>query len=129
MGVFERQAQVEKPDSTLARRNRIRHSQEEPEHFGPDEVPRPDGMYRVSKSQRSSNSTASSGSNPALFQEMLQMQIELDRKAKMDVLERESLARVNLYESQKVAESFSIWLIHLWLGFIFARSFNDRNKF
>ena len=96
------------PDSTLARRNRIRHSQEEPEHFGPDEVPRPDGMYRVSKSQRSSNSTASSGSNPALFQEMLQMQIELDRKAKMDVLERESLARVNLYESQKVAEEMRV---------------------
>ena len=66
-------------------------------------MPRPDGMYRVSKSQRSSNSTASSGSNPALFQEMLQMQIELDRKAKMDVLERESLARGRLYESQKSA--------------------------
>ena len=96
------------PDSTLARRNRLRHSQEEPEHFGPDDLPRPDGMYRVNKSQRSSNSTASSGSNPALFQEMLQMQIELDRKAKMDVLERESLARVNLYESQKIAEEMRV---------------------
>ena len=96
------------PDSTLARRNRLRPTHAEPEHFGPDDLPRPDGMYRVAKSQRSSNSTASSGSNPALFQEMLQQQYELDRKAKMDVLERESLARVTLYESQKIAEEMRV---------------------
>ena len=97
------------PDSTLARRNRLRPSpQQEPEHFGPDDLPRPDGMYRVSKSQRSSNSTASSGSNPALFQEMLQQQYELDRKAKMDVLERESQARVSMYESQRMAEEMRV---------------------
>lgn len=96
------------PESTLARRNRLRVTEEEPEHFGPDALPRPDGMHRISKSQRSSNSTASSGSNPTMFQEMMQQQIELDRKAKMDVIERESLARVTLYESQKISEEMRV---------------------
>ncbi|GKD59800.1 hypothetical protein Tco_1297309 [Tanacetum coccineum] len=70
------------PDSTNARRNRLRVTEEDPEHFGPDALPRPDGMYRIQKSQRSSNSTASSGSNPGMFQEMLQQQYELERKMK-----------------------------------------------
>ncbi|GJX49341.1 serine carboxypeptidase-like protein 25 [Tanacetum coccineum] len=80
------------PDSTNARRNRLRVTEEDPEHFGPDALPRPDGMYRIQKSQRSSNSTASSGSNPGMFQEMLQQQYELERKMFLSgSLERESI--------------------------------------
>ncbi|GJU17382.1 hypothetical protein Tco_1145348 [Tanacetum coccineum] len=73
------------PDSTNARRNRLRVTEEDPEHFGPDALPRPDGMYRIQKSQRSSNSTASSGSNPGMFQEMLQQQYELERKMEAQI--------------------------------------------
>ncbi|GKB94202.1 hypothetical protein Tco_0980339 [Tanacetum coccineum] len=65
-------------------------------------------MYRIQKSQRSSNSTASSGSNPGMFQEMLKQQYELERKMKQDVLERESRARVDLLESQKIAEDMRV---------------------
>ncbi|GKA44108.1 hypothetical protein Tco_0736832, partial [Tanacetum coccineum] len=75
------------PESTLARRNRLRVTDEEPEHFEEDVLPRPPWAQRIAKSQRSSNSTASSGSNPAMFQEMMQQQYELDRKAKMKVIE------------------------------------------
>nr|GEU70918.1 hypothetical protein [Tanacetum cinerariifolium] len=52
------------PESTNARRYRFRVTDEEPGHFGDDTLPRPPGLQRISKSQRSgSNSTASSGSN------------------------------------------------------------------
>ncbi|GJS55571.1 hypothetical protein Tco_0628933 [Tanacetum coccineum] len=78
------------PESTLARRNRFRVTDEEPEHFGENALPQPPGEQRIAKSQRSSNSTASFGSNPAMFQEMMQLQYELDRKAKMEVIEREA---------------------------------------
>ncbi|GJT06365.1 hypothetical protein Tco_0840827 [Tanacetum coccineum] len=86
-------------ESTLARRNRFRVTDEELKHFGEDALPRPPGAQRIAKSQRSSNSTASSGSNPAMFQEMMQQQYELDRKAKMEVIERETNSRINLYNS------------------------------
>ncbi|GKD72354.1 hypothetical protein Tco_1330636 [Tanacetum coccineum] len=91
----------------MARRNRLRVTEEEPEHFAEDVLPRPPGAQRIAKSQRSSNSTASSGSNPAMFQEMMQ-QYELDRKAKMEVIEREANARVNLYNSQKITEDLRV---------------------
>ncbi|GKE23033.1 hypothetical protein Tco_1434545 [Tanacetum coccineum] len=55
------------PEWTLARRNRLQVTDEEPEHFGEDALPQPPGAQRTAKSQRSSNSTASSGSNPAMF--------------------------------------------------------------
>nr|GEU51256.1 hypothetical protein [Tanacetum cinerariifolium] len=87
------QAQVENPESTLASRNRLRVTNEEPEHFGEDALPRPPGVQRIAKSQLSSNSTAIFGSNPAMFQEMMQQQYELDRRAKMEVIEREANAR------------------------------------
>ncbi|GJS71675.1 hypothetical protein Tco_0704516 [Tanacetum coccineum] len=103
-GSKSRQAQVENPESTLARRNRLRVTDEEPELFGEDALPRPPGAQRIAKSQRSSNSTASSGSNPTMFQEMMQQQYELDRKANMEVIEREANMRVNLYNSQKISE-------------------------
>ncbi|GJU33137.1 PB1 domain, RWP-RK domain protein [Tanacetum coccineum] len=77
----------------------------EPGHFGDDELPRPPGLQRLAKSQRAgSNSTASSGSNPALYQEFMSKQYELDRKAKMTVLERESEDRRRLIQSQRIAE-------------------------
>ncbi|GKC61934.1 hypothetical protein Tco_1089532, partial [Tanacetum coccineum] len=81
-------------NSTMARRNRGRITNEKPEHFGVDALSRPPGPQRISKSQRSSNSTASSGSNRTMFQEMLQQQYELDRKAKMNVIQRETNSRV-----------------------------------
>ncbi|GJU35128.1 hypothetical protein Tco_1183482 [Tanacetum coccineum] len=78
-------------ESTNARRNRFRVTDEEPEHFGNDVLPRPPGLQRIAKSQRSgSNSTASSGSNPMMYQEFMKEQYELDRKAKMQVIEQES---------------------------------------
>ncbi|GKA73554.1 hypothetical protein Tco_0779856 [Tanacetum coccineum] len=79
------------PKSTLARRNRLWVTGEEPEHFGEDALPRPPELQRISKSQRTgSNSTASSDSNPIMYQEMMKEQYELERKAKMKVIEREN---------------------------------------
>ncbi|GKC83207.1 hypothetical protein Tco_1138924 [Tanacetum coccineum] len=60
------------PDSTNARRNRGRVTDDEPELFGDDELSRPPDKQRIAKSQRYTNSTASSDSNPTMFQEMLQ---------------------------------------------------------
>ncbi|GJW05621.1 hypothetical protein Tco_1568044 [Tanacetum coccineum] len=57
---------------------------------------------------RSSNSTASSGSNPAAYQEFMAEQYELDRKAKMTVLERESEDRRRLIQSQRIAEDMRV---------------------
>ncbi|GJZ74392.1 hypothetical protein Tco_0638538 [Tanacetum coccineum] len=72
------------PESTNARRNRFRVTDEEPGHFGDDVLPRSPGLQRLAKSQRSgSNLTASSDSNPIMYQEFMKEQYELDRKAKM----------------------------------------------
>ncbi|GJZ91761.1 hypothetical protein Tco_0663826 [Tanacetum coccineum] len=76
------------PESINARRNRHRLTNNEPELFGDDELPRPAGLHRIAKTQRSSNSTASSGPNPQMFQEMIQQQYELDRKEKMERIDR-----------------------------------------
>nr|GEX78149.1 hypothetical protein [Tanacetum cinerariifolium] len=79
------------PESTNARRNRFRVTDEEPAHFGDDALPRPPELQRLAKSQRfGSNSTASSGSNPMMYQEFMKEQYGLDRKAKMQVIEQES---------------------------------------
>ncbi|GKB11121.1 hypothetical protein Tco_0845044 [Tanacetum coccineum] len=99
------------PDSTNARRNRGRVD-EEPEFFGDDELPRRPGKQRIAKSQRSTNSSASSGSNPTMFQDMLQKQYELDRAAKMERLDRETSTRVELINSQKVAEDLKVLQIY-----------------
>ncbi|GKB91035.1 hypothetical protein Tco_0963307 [Tanacetum coccineum] len=77
------------PESTQARRNRNRVTNEEPELFGDDALPRPPDMHRIAKSQHSSNSTASSGSNPTMFQELMQQQMEIKRKEKMERMDRE----------------------------------------
>ncbi|GJZ38151.1 hypothetical protein Tco_0584342 [Tanacetum coccineum] len=96
------------PESTYARRNRHRVTNDEPELFGDDELPRPAGLHRIAKSQRSSNSTASSGLNPQMFQEMIQQQYELDRKKKMERIDREVNSRVELNYSKKVAEDLKV---------------------
>ncbi|GKD30410.1 hypothetical protein Tco_1241188 [Tanacetum coccineum] len=94
---FERQAQVENPESTLARTNLLRVTGEEPKHFGEDALPRPSELQRISKSQRSgANSIASSGSNPMTYQEL------------MEVIERETNERMRLYHSQRIAEDMKV---------------------
>ncbi|GKC80876.1 hypothetical protein Tco_1131650 [Tanacetum coccineum] len=101
-------AQVENPDSTNARRFCQWVIEEEPEVFGDDALPRPPSVQKIAKSQRSSNLTASSGSNLGMFQEMLQQQYELDRKEKTECIDREVNSRVTLYDSQKVAEDLKV---------------------
>ncbi|GKF89862.1 hypothetical protein Tco_0263825, partial [Tanacetum coccineum] len=54
------------------------------------------GKQRIAKSQRSTNSSASSGSNLAMFQDMLQQQYEIDHAAKIERLDCETSARVEL---------------------------------
>ncbi|GJW31955.1 hypothetical protein Tco_0051987 [Tanacetum coccineum] len=49
-----------------------------------------------------------SGSNPAAYQEFMAEQYELDRKAKMTVLERESEDRRRLIQSQRIAEDMRV---------------------
>ncbi|GJV51246.1 hypothetical protein Tco_1446987 [Tanacetum coccineum] len=88
--------------------NRLRVTDEEPEHFKEDGLPRPPEAQRIAKSQRSSNSTASSGSNPLMYQELMKGQYELDRKAKMEVIERETNERMRLYHSQRIAEDMKV---------------------
>nr|GEW52029.1 hypothetical protein [Tanacetum cinerariifolium] len=79
------------PESTNVKRNRFRVTDEEPEHFGDDVLPRPPGLQRIAKNQRSgSNSTANSSSNPMMFQEFMKEQYELEGKAKMEVIAIES---------------------------------------
>nr|GEV67380.1 hypothetical protein [Tanacetum cinerariifolium] len=70
--------------------------------------PHPPCIQRIAKSQRSSNSIASSRSNPTMFQEMLQQQYELDRKENMRRIDREVNSRVALYDSQKVVEDLKV---------------------
>ncbi|GKF12957.1 hypothetical protein Tco_0050883, partial [Tanacetum coccineum] len=77
------------PESTQARQNSHRVTDPEPELFGDDVLPRPPDMHRIAKSQRSSNSSASSGSNPTMFQEMMQQQLEIEQKEKMERIDRE----------------------------------------
>ncbi|GJZ84269.1 hypothetical protein Tco_0649608 [Tanacetum coccineum] len=97
------------PESTNARRNRFRVTDEEPKYFGDDVLPRPPGLQRIAKSQRSgSNSTASSGSNPVMYQEFMKEQYELDHKAKMQVIEQESEERRQLIHSQRIAEDMKV---------------------
>ncbi|GJT95775.1 hypothetical protein Tco_1091293 [Tanacetum coccineum] len=96
------------PDSTNARRNRGCVTDSKPELFGDDELPLPPNKQRIAKSQRSSNSTASSGSNPTMFQEILQQQYELDRKKKIERLNRETTSRVELFNYKKVAEDLKV---------------------
>nr|GEU30587.1 hypothetical protein [Tanacetum cinerariifolium] len=96
------------PESTQARRNRNRVTNKEPELFGDDALPRPPGMHRIAKSQRSSNSTASFGSNPVMFQKMKQQQMEIKRKEKIERVDREINSRVALNDSKRVTEDLKV---------------------
>ncbi|GJZ89547.1 hypothetical protein Tco_0661329 [Tanacetum coccineum] len=96
------------PESTQARQNRNRVTNEEPKLFGDDTLPRPPDMHRIAKSQRSSNSTASSGSNPAMFQEMMQQQMKIERKEIMESMDREINSRVALKDSKRVTEDLKV---------------------
>nr|GEZ88321.1 hypothetical protein [Tanacetum cinerariifolium] len=87
---------------------RFKLGNEEPELLRDDELPHPPGKQSIAKSQRSTNSSTSSGSNPAMFQDMLQQQYELDRAANTKRLDRETSARVELINSKKVAENLKV---------------------
>nr|GEW17269.1 hypothetical protein [Tanacetum cinerariifolium] len=88
---------------------RFRVTDEDSEHFRDDVLPRPPGLQRLGKSQRSgSNSTASSSSNPIAYQEFVAKQYELDRKAKMQVIEHESEDQRRLIRSQRIAEDMKV---------------------
>ncbi|GKB18881.1 hypothetical protein Tco_0852804 [Tanacetum coccineum] len=95
-------------ESTLARRNRLRVTDEEPEHFEENVLPRPPGAQRIAKSQCFSNSITSSGSNPLMYEEMMKEQYESDHKAKMEVIEREMNERMRLYHSQRIVEDMKM---------------------
>ncbi|GJV35887.1 methylesterase 10-like protein [Tanacetum coccineum] len=98
------------PESTQARRSRGRVTEEEePEMFGADAIPCPPGAPRKAKVQRSSSSTsATSGSQKEQFTELMQTQINLDREAKKEHMERELAARLAVCEIQKRNEELKI---------------------
>ncbi|GKC08772.1 hypothetical protein Tco_1000382 [Tanacetum coccineum] len=83
--------------------------EDEPEMFGEDAIPRPSGAPRKSKSQRSSaSSSATSGSSKNRLTEFFQEQIQLDREAKKESLDRELAARLAVVELQKRNEDLKI---------------------
>ncbi|GKE39013.1 hypothetical protein Tco_1462418 [Tanacetum coccineum] len=88
--------------------NAQRPTKSNSELFGDDELPRQPDKQRIAKSQRSTNSSASFGSNPTMFQDMLKQQYELDRETKMERMDRETTTRVDLINSQKVAEDLKV---------------------
>ncbi|GJW10934.1 hypothetical protein Tco_1576761 [Tanacetum coccineum] len=97
------------PESPNTRRNHFRVTDDEPEHFGDDALPRPPGLQRIAKSQLSgSNSIASSDSNPMMYQEFMKEQHELDRKAKMQVIKHESEERRQLIHAQRIAKEMGV---------------------
>ncbi|GJY20285.1 hypothetical protein Tco_0392851 [Tanacetum coccineum] len=78
------------PDSTLQRRNRLLGTDEEPEHFGDDDLPRPPGLQRLAKSQvrvLTAYDVAPVQTRPRI--RIHGEQFVVRRKAKMTVLERE----------------------------------------
>ncbi|GJV97078.1 hypothetical protein Tco_1548655 [Tanacetum coccineum] len=77
--------------------------------FGDDVIPRPSGAPRKFKSQRSSaSSSATSGSSKNRLTEFFQEQIQLDREAKKESLDRELAARLAVVELQKRNEELKI---------------------
>ncbi|GKC14292.1 hypothetical protein Tco_1011074 [Tanacetum coccineum] len=100
------------PESTNVRRYRNRVTNEEHELFGDDALPHPP-LQRIDTSQRSSNSTASSVSNPSMFQEMIQQKYELEWKEKIERIDHEVNSRVELNNSKKVAEDLKVLQISI----------------
>ncbi|GKD67877.1 hypothetical protein Tco_1321967 [Tanacetum coccineum] len=97
------------PESTQARRTRGRITEEDPEMFGDDAIPRPSGAPRKSKSQRSSASSfTTSGSSKNRITKLMQQQILLDREAKKESMDRELAARLAVCKIQKRNEDLKI---------------------
>ncbi|GJS33933.1 hypothetical protein Tco_0532315 [Tanacetum coccineum] len=60
-------------------------------------------------SKKRSRGVSSSGSNPMIYQEkFMKEQYELDRKAKMQVIEQESEERRQLIHAQRIAEEMRV---------------------
>nr|GEZ05101.1 ribonuclease H-like domain-containing protein [Tanacetum cinerariifolium] len=96
-------------NSTQAQRTRGRVTEEDPEMFGDDAIPRPSRAPRKSKSQRSSTSSfATFGSSKNRITELMQEQILLDREAKKESMDRELAARLAICEIQKRNENLKI---------------------
>ncbi|GJZ52299.1 hypothetical protein Tco_0606814 [Tanacetum coccineum] len=71
------------PESTQARRTRGQLTEDEPEMFGDDAIPRPSVVPRKTKSQRSSaSSSATSSSSKNRVTDLMQEQILIDCEAK-----------------------------------------------
>ncbi|GJR99055.1 ty3-gypsy retrotransposon protein [Tanacetum coccineum] len=98
------------PESTQARITRGRVTgEDEPEMFGEDAIPRPSRAPRKSKSQCSStSSSATSSSSKNRLTEFFQEQIQLDREAKKESLNRELAAKLAVVELQKRNENLKI---------------------
>ncbi|GKD34640.1 hypothetical protein Tco_1250149 [Tanacetum coccineum] len=98
------------PESTQARRTRGRVTgEDESEMFGEDAIPRPSGAPRKSKSQCfSASSSTTFGSSKNRLTEFFQEQIQLDREAKKESLDRELAARLAVVELQKRNEDLKI---------------------
>ncbi|GJU65095.1 hypothetical protein Tco_1246930 [Tanacetum coccineum] len=98
------------PEATQARRTRGRVTgKDELEMFGEDAIPHLSGAPRKSKSQRSlASSSATFGSSKTRLTEFFQEQIQLDREAKKESLDRELAARLAVVELQKRNEDLKI---------------------
>nr|GEX03958.1 ribonuclease H-like domain-containing protein [Tanacetum cinerariifolium] len=75
--------------STQARRTQGRVTEEDLKCFGDDAIPPPSRAPRKSKAQRSTSSSATSGSQKEQLTELMQQQIMLDREAKKEQIEPE----------------------------------------
>nr|GEZ08732.1 hypothetical protein [Tanacetum cinerariifolium] len=98
------------PESTQAQRTKgWVTGEDELEMFREDAITRPSTAPRKSKSQRSSaSSSAISGSSKNRLTEFFQEQIQLDREAKKESLDRELSARLAVVELKKTNEYFKI---------------------
>ncbi|GKF46704.1 hypothetical protein Tco_0136506 [Tanacetum coccineum] len=78
------------PESIQARRTRGQLTEDEPEMFGDDAIPRPSGALQKTKSQRSSASSfATSSSSKNRVTDLMQELILIDREAKKESMDRE----------------------------------------
>nr|GEY82642.1 hypothetical protein [Tanacetum cinerariifolium] len=96
------------PESTQAR-TRGQLTEDEPEMFGDDAIPRPSGAPRKTKSQRSSaSSSATSSSSKNRVTDLMQEQILIDREAKKESMDCELAARLAVCEIKKRNEDLKI---------------------
>nr|GEV81840.1 zinc finger, CCHC-type [Tanacetum cinerariifolium] len=106
---FKDKYKWQNPESTQARRTRGQVTEDEPEMFGDDAIPRPSGAPRKTKSQLSSaSSSATSSSSKNRVTDLMQEQILIDREAKKESMDRELAARLTICEIQKRNEDLKI---------------------